>query len=68
MQIFALHVTHVQIDGKRLAGTLTEAFASNRPGNNIARSQLRQWMIALHKSLAVMVAQICPFASQRFRQ
>ena len=39
-----------------------------RPRHYIARSQFFQRMIALHKSLAAAVAEVCTLAAQRFRQ
>ena len=42
--------------------------ARNRPRHHVARRQLKQGMIPLHESLAAIVAQVRPFAAQRFRQ
>src|ERR1019366_7107843 len=59
------HVAHVEIDGARCS-LLTYAFAGDGAGNNIARGEFEQGVVALHKALAVIVAQPGAFAAQGF--
>ena len=64
------HVAHVEVDGAgrrlRVSG-ISRAFAGDGAGDNIARSELQQGMIALHESLAAIIAQPGSLAAQRFR-
>ena len=61
------NVPHVEIDGLG-AAVRGDALAGDGAGHHIARSELKQGVVALHEPLAVMVAQICAFAAERFRQ
>src|ERR1035441_7242151 len=64
MEIDALDVAHVKMHHPHLAGPFSDPLASDGTGHHIARGQFEQRMVAFHKPLAVIVAQVSALAAQ----
>ncbi len=64
MHAFGIQVTQIQI---LAIGSLGQHLAENRTGDYIARGQLGQFVVARHKTLTSVIAQIRPLATHGFR-
>ncbi len=67
-------MAHVEVDGPRLGSDAApacagsrHAFAGDGAGHHIARGEFQLGMVALHKALAAIVAQVRALAAQGFR-
>src|SRR5438270_123327 len=53
-------VAHVEVDGA------VDAFAGDCAGDDVARGEFEEWVIALHEALALGIEEVCAFAAEGF--
>jgi hypothetical protein len=64
VQVDACYVAHIEMNQPRLAGLAANSLAGDGAGHNVAGSEFKQRMVALHEALALVVAQIGALAAQ----
>jgi hypothetical protein len=66
VQVDTAYVAHVEIDQPGLLRIGADAFTGDGAGYDVARREFEAGMVALHETLAAVVAQNCAFATEGF--